>query len=317
LTVHPLRKTPSMAYGNLSVGDGYMIYCHRNEICMHPEPGSGRGPESQHRFPYDDSAMVMQAKAIDLGGRSFLVVGTTKSIQIWSIATKSCMIVHDLPEHDMEGGSTSQFARGAAGISNERGNFVCVGTSMGILHVFAIGEGNNATHHCTLEGHEGAITAVASEVGEMKTLASADQNGKIVTWSSPNFDKESVFAADGNPVTGVVFKGTTIVASLASGTIRLVNAKTAVALAEIGAHSRIITAIDVHPVLDMFVTVAEDTFVNVWTMPNEETHEEIKLCLNTRVENGFLTGVHFCGPQKTSIATVSYDLDKATVFDAI
>ena len=61
------------------------------------------------------------------------------------------MIVHDLPEHDMEGGSTSQFARGAAGISNERGNFVCVGTSMGILHVFAIGEGNNATHHCTLE----------------------------------------------------------------------------------------------------------------------------------------------------------------------
>jgi len=201
-------------------------------------------------------------------------------------------------------------------VANEKGDFICVGTSGGTVNVFSIFP-NEAKHDCSLDAHECPITALASEIGTLKTMASADHSGKIVTWASPSFEKESVFAGEGNTVTGLAFKDDFIIAALASGTIRLLNAKTAVAIAEIGGHSRIINAIDVHPVLDMFVTVGEDTFVNVWTLPSEATGQEISVTLNAKVDNAFLTGVRFCGPNMESIAATSYDLDQATIFDKV
>ena len=201
-------------------------------------------------------------------------------------------------------------------ISNEKGDFICVGTSTGSIHVFSV-TNQEVRHDCCLDAHECAITALASEVGGPKTLASADQSGKIVTWASPVFEKESVFAGEGNTVTGLAFKDDVIIATLASGTIRLLNARTAVPIAEIGGHSRVINAIDVHPVLDMFVTAGEDTFVNVWTLPNEATGQEISVTLNAKVDNAFLTGVRFCGPNMECIVATSYDLDQATIFEKV
>jgi len=189
-----------------------------------------------------------------------------------------------------------------------------VGTSSGSIHVFLVNEGSDVSHHCALDAHDAAITALATELDDGETLASADQDGKIVTWASPLFEKESVFAGDGNPVTGLGFKGSTIIASRGSGGISLLNGKTGVAIAEIGGHSRVINALDVHPSLDMFVTAGEDCYVNVWTLPSE-SGQEISCILNGKVENGFLTGVQFCGPNKASIACTSYDLDKATIFE--
>jgi len=310
-----LRKSPAMGYNNLTVGGGSLAYAHQTEVCLLPEPNGVAAAMAVDKFPFEESSTVIQVAACQLEGKSYLVICTTRDAQVWNFATRTCLMSEKLPEHNPESASTAHFTRGVAAVTNEKGNFICVGTSTALVNIYDV-KGNGAVlKDCSLEAHEAAITDMASDVVNPGTFVSADQNGKIVVWASPAFEKESVFAADGIPCTGVRIKDALVVAALATGTIRVLNCKTGVKVAELGGHSRIITALDMHPSKDIFVTVGEDTFVNVWTLPTEG--KESSLVLNAQVENAFLTGVKFCGPDQTSVAVAAYDMEKLTVFHAI
>ena len=50
----------------------------------------------------------------------------------------------------------------------------------------------------------------------------------------------------------------------ASGTIVFLKASSGVKLAELGAHSRQISALISHPTRSIFASCADDTFVNIW-----------------------------------------------------
>merc|ERR1712188_224057 len=116
-----------------------MAYAHRNEIFLFVEPGPAKlGGGVTDKFPCDEASTIVQVKVCELGGKSLLVVGTARNIQVYVMSTKTCVLTFPLPEHDPETNATAHFARGIAAISNEKGDFICVGTSTGSIHVFSV-----------------------------------------------------------------------------------------------------------------------------------------------------------------------------------
>jgi len=82
---------------------------------------------------------------------------------------------------------------------------------------------------------------------------------------------------------------------------------------EFYAHSRILTAMDIHPTKDIIATVSEDSTLNVFPIPTRETPEATPL-LSVCWPMVMLTGVAFCGRTSDDIATVGYDHDEMRIF---
>ena len=118
---------------------------------------------------------------------------------------------------------------------------------------------------------------------------------------------------------------------------------------EMVAHSRWLSAMDIHPSKDTIVTAAQDCTVGVWQLPiagakvrtrdsqeqwqqlcdfgactvgNHAHHCPIGLlpqaaCLLSACSlHDVLTGVTFCGPDNNDVAAVSYDADALLVWQA-
>lgn len=85
---------------------------------------------------------------------------------------------------------------------------------------------------------------------------------------------------------------------------------------ELQAHSRYLSAMDIHPWRDVFATVAEDSTVGVWTLPGEGGGEageagaeaaEVRCVFSTCWRDSMLTGVTFCGDRGDSLAVSAHD----------
>lgn len=304
-----LRESPSLRFNNLSQGGRHLVYSHRNAVWLMPEPTAAVPEPVAEKFPYSDSAIVLQSRICVFGDSfSVVVIGIAGGLQIWNLATKARILDFSLGSLPGDSGAAAAYTRGIAQLTNENGNFVCTGTSGGLILIFKVGSGE-ASLDTQLDSHEGAcITDLATDVLDASKMVSADVSGKVVTWqSSPTLDKHSVFAATDMPCTSVAMKGPNVITTHPNGTLRILNCATGVAVAEIGGHSRIVNALDIHPTKNMFVTVGEDTYVNVWTLPSENNHEEIRLLLNARIDNNLLTGVQFCGNEKATVAVTAYE----------
>ena len=60
-----------------------------------------------------------------------------------------------------------------------------------------------------------------------------------------------------------------VVASYASGHLRVFNIRQQCLYIEAAAHSRAITGMDMHPSDNLFVTVGEDSILSVWSFPKK------------------------------------------------
>lgn len=92
---------------------------------------------------------------------------------------------------------------------------------------------------------------------------------------------------------------------------------------ELQAHSRFLSAMDIHPWRDVFATVAEDSTVGVWTLPREGSGggggesgaaaepgagaAEVQCVFATCWRDSMLTGVTFCGDRGDSLAVCAHD----------
>ena len=114
------------------------------------------------------------------------------------------------------------------------------------------------------------------------------------------------------PVAAVAVRGDNILAALVTGVVCFVSISSQKIWQEVQAHSRYLTAIDVHPSKDLFVTAAEDSTIAVWTLPEAGAKAEIKFATNWR--DAMLTGVAFCGEGFDSIAATAYDISEVCVW---
>ncbi|KAF1336645.1 hypothetical protein FI667_g469, partial [Globisporangium splendens] len=131
--------------------------------------------------------------------------------------------------------------------------------------------------------------------------------GRLILVRNPddNFEILHHIEGDGFPVTSLsmamdhwLFCGYT------TGRLRIFKKENNFQLhAEVAAHSRAITALDVHD--HQVATVSEDTFLNIWELTSSKTSAKVKLVSSQCVQNDLLTGVAFAGAK--SIVTASFD----------
>ena len=121
-----------------------------------------------------------------------------------------------------------------------------------------------------------------------------------------------------------------------SGTLFRINIKEL--MVEVAAHTRCINAIDIHAHQPLVVTVGEDTFVNVWSLPDFESkgssevrvaafgegHKcpsgaqtrslQVSLLFSSCVKDQMLTGVQFLRDGTSNVACAAYDTETISVY---
>ncbi|XP_040411897.1 LOW QUALITY PROTEIN: WD repeat-containing protein 54 [Cygnus olor] len=256
---------------------------------------------------------VTQAAWCVLPARVLLVLTSQKGIQMYESDGSVMVYWHalDVAEHPP---AQAVFARGIAAAEN----FICVGTSSGMVLVFDIPhKGTNVTVSEVLEEHRDAITDIAAELGQAPEgagdLVTADDAGTLCIWSSgEEFTLLNKIPAFGCTCSSVKLWNGVVAAGYGNGQIRLYEAATGVLRAEVNAHARWIYALDLAPLTGKLLSGAEDSFVHVWKLSrNPDTDDvEIEHCHAECVTDTQICGARFCDPEGCSFAVTGYDLSE-------
>ena len=160
------------------------------------------------------------------------------------------------------------------------------------------------TEHSRLKCHASPISACASNSESI--AATADVSGLILLHDAKDqYEKLLEIKNQGSfAVTDMVMNDKFVIASYCTGHIRFFRIETGNLATEIAAHARAITALDL---LDNhLVSVGEDTFLNVWSIPDSEAKtNDIELEYSNEVSDNLFTGVSFLS--NGHIATASYE----------
>jgi WD40 repeat protein len=104
-----------------------------------------------------------------------------------------------------------------------------------------------------------------------------------------------------------------LVAAFSTGRILLYSLSSRSLLAEICAHSRWINALAKHPTEPVFASVSDDTFLNIWKIP-QGNGREVALLHSSVLTDKMGYGVTFMA--SGDLAVLSYDHEALTVFRA-
>jgi WD40 repeat protein len=142
------------------------------------------------------------------------------------------------------------------------------------------------------------------------TLAAGDENGTVTVWTGNNGEYQHTQTFETKAQSAVtclrVSKDGMIVVGYASGHIRLYDNKRI--FLEVAAHTRAVTALSLEPKAHtQFVTVSEDTHLNVWSLMAPDSTQKLRLLLSERINQSLLTGVTYCGNTSSLIAITSFD----------
>ncbi|XP_053556343.1 WD repeat-containing protein 54 [Bombina bombina] len=279
-----MKSSASALYNNLSVlpiSDKSLTYftvVHSNTVNMVSASADGlnfshRQLQSKEGSMAVSSSLITQASWCVLPSRVLLVLTSQKGIQMYESDGSIMVYWHALDALETPP-AQAVFARGIAAAS---GQYICVGTSSGLVLVFDIpAKGTNITLAEVLAEHRDPITDIASESCEGKDgtpdLVTADDSGVLCVWKS-----------------GEDFK--------------LLN--------KISAYGRGLFVSDPYVHLQL-LSGAEDSFVQIWQLNRsaetgfiEVEHRHAECVTDTQI-----CGARFCDPQGTSFAVTGYDLSE-------
>lgn len=163
----------------------------------------------------------------------------------------------------------------------------------------------------TLDNNKDAIHCLDGSRRGVLLAASDDSGSVIVRNGEDSFDVvHRIPAAGGDafPVTSLRFTDDgLLVCAYVTGLLRIYNNGTFRLHAEIAAHTRAVTALDVCG--QFIVSVSEDTFMNVWETSGSASAPRIELVSSQSVANDLLNGVVFAKTDNSmkTIITSSYD----------
>ncbi|GBF91359.1 hypothetical protein Rsub_04099 [Raphidocelis subcapitata] len=249
---------------------------------------------------------------------------------------------------------------------------LCAGTSGSDIAVFEItaaaagsrggGAARNPPSICLaarLAGvHDGgsAVTALGSafqsrrggalcEGGEGGgELISADDGGRVVVWArraaggggGGDYVAAATLEDGGAAAAGVGVRRGLVVVARVDGAVRIYGLRDGRLRCEIVAHSRWLSALDLHPRRDAFATAAEDCTVSAWTLPIGDgaggggggggagaaaaaAAGAVLLAppeplLSAAAVNSVLTGVAWCGEGCDDLAAAVFDADELLIW---
>lgn len=156
----------------------------------------------------------------------------------------------------------------------------------------------------TLSEHKESISCIESS-RDCALVASGDDSGLVLV-HNPDDNFEVLHRIESSEsVTSMRFAlEHWLVCGYLTGSMRIYKKDSSFQLhAEVAAHTRAVTAIDV--LENHVVSVSEDTFLNVWELSSSKTSGRVRLVSSHCVPNDLLAGVAFAGAK--SILTATYD----------
>ncbi|KAA6423698.1 MAG: hypothetical protein FRX49_06269 [Trebouxia sp. A1-2] len=299
----PLARSPSLLDNNLSASNNDLAYCHNDQ---------GQGQK-----------LLQQACLISFKDQLAVVHTTTHGLQVWDISMQQLLFQWDLPTGAPAQAITSAlYCRGIALVESEdNACLLCVGSSTGKIHTFIAGSAAQIEHHYDLCHHTSPIAALASGHTSSTTtnhigshLASCDDNGAITVFqakSAGGFETKHEWEGHGVPCIAVACKSSTLIAAFCDGSVRLYSMDAGMLKTELQAHSRMLSAMAVHPTRPLFATAAEDATMAVWQMLDADQEVDCKwsACWN----NALITGIAFTG-RANDVAAAAYFSDEICIW---
>lgn len=265
----------------------------RNIVCKEPSAAQQSTP------------MIIQAKWVCLPSRTVFVLTSLKGIQMFESDGSAMIYWHALGDvNSTDISEHANFGRGITGIGE---NFICIGTQLGEIHVFSVpAKGTNVTQKESLVGHRYPICDLASSGNQM---VSSDEQGNIIIWSlsGSSFKQTHSINGSGFPCSTIIMWKNVIVAGFGNGQIRLYSAETGKLAAQVNAHARWVTALDVASDNGMLLSASEDSYVRVWQLKEGNQMPEIEYVNQECVTDQQLVGVQFLHPQGKAFCTTGYD----------
>ncbi|XP_043242638.1 WD repeat-containing protein 54-like [Amphibalanus amphitrite] len=247
--------TNGLAVQRSADGPTWVAWPHGNQVCLLRLDGDRAETRTVAGRSSDGAHSVMQVRWCELRGTTYLVVAASNGVDFYDEHGASLLFSFPFSQ---EGGGGS-FTRGIATFLGK----ACVGTSDGSLLVFQRDAAAGAPHLAQRARlHASAICALA---GDECHLVSSDQSGNIVQWAGKAGELTKVRQIDhyGSACTGLTLTAQYVVAVYGSGHLRLFSRQTGQVRAEVTAHARWITGLDVALESGLLLTVAEDASVKV------------------------------------------------------
>jgi len=260
---------------------------HRPIIC--------KEPSASH-----SNTVVLQSRLLNIAGQLLLVITSQKGIQIFE--TEGSLMLYWYSLGDLQHGEVSAcFGRGICGLMD---NTICVGNHDGEILVFDVpARRTNITVAETLRGHHVPVCALEADGDRM---LSGDDMGNLVLWQAgENFQPLINIQGDGWPSSSLCLWKDVIVAGYGTGHLRIYSTASSNLTAEVSAHARQITAIDVSE-KGLLISGSEDTFVRGWQLIAGVV-PKISHVFNECVTDIQIQGVKFTTPEANSFAVSGYD----------
>eukprot|EP00944_MAST-04C_sp_MAST-4C-sp1_P015269 g15269.t1 len=319
--------SPSLLFNNLTCNGHLGVFMKGSKVVTFQEASlSGKAVAGESLYSLKDKINGTQAKWCLIGSRYYLVCTSYSGVQIFGDDGKTVEYVFPLKTSDIDFGGEpegSYFTRGITAISAT--NEICVGASTGHIFVFSVSVEDGISLKDTKASHKYAIS---SACGVENVLATGDDYGNIILCDAfEDYENLCRFQGKGHPCTGLVGKNGYVVASYASGHLRVFNIRQQSLYIEAAAHSRAITGMDMHPSDNLFVTVGEDSILSVWSFPEENEGSSdtgtlikigraMKVQFSTKSDSAFFTGVQFTRNGTNTIFASVYDQDSIRYWSA-
>ncbi|XP_066974749.1 WD repeat-containing protein 54-like [Macrobrachium rosenbergii] len=247
-------------------------------------------------------ATIMQASWVQVHDRALLVLATNAGALIYEWDGSVLLCAHLLPQPSPD--AHASFCRGIAALYT---GFICVGVHTGEIVVLSVEETPNGVIEEAerVRWHSRPITALASYG---KVLVSGDDAGNITICEDkePGLSRLTSIDSYGSPVTCLATWSGMVIAGYLSGHIRLHQLQDGKIMAEVCAHVRSITAVDVAQETGYMLSASEDTYVRVWELSNDPIKLiEHKYCSSE--ENAAVCGAAFSDAEGSGYVTAAYD----------
>lgn len=252
--------------------------------------------------------LILQAKWIKIKKSVILVIATERGIQVFDQNGKILIYSYPLPLN-IDETTEAIFTRGIASCGD---NFFCVGTSRGEILIFqTIDEGNSIDLTETVQAHNVAISCMN---GRENKLISSDDDGNIYLWEYDNcLKKLKTFEKFNCPCTSLALWKDLVFAAYASGQLRIFSQNSGSILAEVTAHARWITAVDIAEESGLALSVSEDSFVRIWQLQNDQ-NSIISHRFSCRITDTQLCGGCFTDGFGKEFYTTGYELNEVIKF---
>ena len=298
-----LKASPAPILSNLSSNGLHYAYISKRRVHMVPVTPPGEDPVMHSRVAYHPTGALMGCGWDSLDGKTVLRVDSTDAVAILDATGTETLLLHPV------GADNVALFFSASRIVPEwrdAGPVLFAGLSSGEIAVVDVASGELLE---SLGGHLAAITSVFP-IEDANVVISADDSGRALVWDiDSGLVVRELCMGDGVPITGLLARIDTVILAFANGILRFFSLSNPDKIAEVHAHSRLITGIALMGSRGVVVSVGQDGAVFAFDFTDLNN---VKLTFSAAVPDAIFQGV---SASSSEIATIAYDSHKLRVFD--